>query len=867
MLKVFLVEDECVVREGLRECIDWARYGFEFCGDAPDGELALPQIRKLRPDILITDIKMPFMDGLALSKLVCAELPETKIILISGHNDFEFAQEAIEIGVEQYLLKPVTKSSLLKTLEDVSRKIDEEREQKAYLRRFQQEGREYEQYARRKFFEQVTSGSLRVSEIYEQAKKLQIDIDAEGYTVILLTLQSRGAAEYSQTLADRLEELMAYLLRYGEYLLFRCNLMTYCIIVKGSGAGLNDAVHRCLENIQRRCGGDEALAWYAAVSDPVARLSELPGCYAQAHTILSYRHLLPEQHILTSDVLRKPQHSSLSELDEVDASKADPAIIRSFLQTGMREEIPDFVSEYLSSFGNALNSLLFRQYVLLELRFSAIRAAKSFGYSQEEFLRPLEPAQARAVDADLPELKKSCAAFLRRAIELREEESGNQYKSMLKRALHYIDQNYTDENLSLNAVAKAANISPNYFSGVFSQEMGQTFVEYLTEKRMARAKELLAGTQDRQSRKAITSAINLCENLRERILQITETEGYDARMEQLESNVYILTELIQQYFYTYLYHEAGYLDSLQAALTARLWLELGLVAVGALVLVGVLMRRSAAISRSITRPIYALRERAQSIGRGDLAAREPVVAEDETLQALSSSLEHMAQHLQQQMELNRQEQDKLRAMELALLQSQINPHFLYNTLDTIIWLVETGKNEQAVEMVTSLSNFFRSSLSQGRDIITLGEEEIHVRSYLEIQQVRYRDILRYEIHVQPELRGCVLPKLTLQPLVENALYHGIKLRRGLGCILVDAAQEDDRVRITVRDDGAGMPPERLQQLRQSLDTEEQVGFGLRTVYRRLRLLYGEQCSMELESEPGAGTTVTLRFPIRKEAGA
>ena len=111
MLKVFLVEDECVVREGLRECIDWARYGFEFCVDAPDGELALPQIRKLRPDILITDIKMPFMDGLALSKLVCAELPETKIILISGHNDFEFAQEAIEIGVEQYLLKPVTKSS------------------------------------------------------------------------------------------------------------------------------------------------------------------------------------------------------------------------------------------------------------------------------------------------------------------------------------------------------------------------------------------------------------------------------------------------------------------------------------------------------------------------------------------------------------------------------------------------------------------------------------------------------------------------------------------------------------------------------------------------------------------------------------
>ena len=496
LLKVFLVEDECVVREGLRDCIDWERYGFEFCGDAPDGELALPQIRKLRPDILITDIKMPFMDGLALSKLVCAELPETRIILISGHNDFEFAQEAIEIGVEQYLLKPVTKASLLKTLEDVSRKIDEEREQKDYLRRFQQEGPEYEQFARRKFFEQITSGTLRVSEIYEQAKKLQIDIDAEGYTVILLTLQSRGTAEYSQTLAERLEELMAYLLRYGEYLLFRCNLMTYCVIVKGSAAGLDEAVRRCLENIERRCGGDEALAWYAAVSEPVARLSELPGCYASAHTILSYRHLLPERHVLTADVLQKPQRGTLPALD---ASKADPAIIRNFLQTGMREEIPDFVSEYLASFGNALDSMLFRQYVLLELRFSAIRAAKSFGYSQEEFLRPLTSGQELPADGGRETLEKSCAALLRRAIELREEESGNQYKSMLKRALRYIDQNYTDETLSLNTVAKAANISPNYFSGVFSQEMGQTFVEYLTEKRMERAKELLRYSGKRSS--------------------------------------------------------------------------------------------------------------------------------------------------------------------------------------------------------------------------------------------------------------------------------------------------------------------------------------------------------------------------------
>lgn len=272
------------------------------------------------------------------------------------------------------------------------------------------------------------------------------------------------------------------------------------------------------------------------------------------------------------------------------------------------------------------------------------------------------------------------------------------------------------------------------------------------------------------------------------------------------------------------------------------------------------------LSMAIVKPLDQLKDGMRRAQDHDFKLRLENDRTDE-IGALTDSFNCMLDRINTLVNQVYQQELAQKNAEIEALQAQINPHFLYNTLDTIIWLVETGKNEQAVEMVTSLSNFFRSSLSQGRDIITLGEEEIHVRSYLEIQQVRYRDILRYEIHVQPELRGCVLPKLTLQPLVENALYHGIKLRRGLGCILVDAAQEDDRVRITVRDDGAGMPPERLQQLRQSLDTEEQVGFGLRTVYRRLRLLYGEQCSMELESEPGAGTTVTLRFPIRKEAGA
>ncbi|MDO4460584.1 MAG: response regulator, partial [Clostridia bacterium] len=153
LIKVFLTEDESIVREGLRDSINWERYGFEFVGDAPDGEMALPMIRKLKPDVLITDIKMPFMDGLSLASIVSRELPETKIIILSGYSDFEYARKAIELGVYQYLLKPITKAAMIKVLEQTRDKIREEQEQKEYIGRYEQEMQKYENYSRQSFFE------------------------------------------------------------------------------------------------------------------------------------------------------------------------------------------------------------------------------------------------------------------------------------------------------------------------------------------------------------------------------------------------------------------------------------------------------------------------------------------------------------------------------------------------------------------------------------------------------------------------------------------------------------------------------------------------------------------------------------------
>ena len=199
-----------------------------------------------------------------------------------------------------------------------------------------------------------------------------------------------------------------------------------------------------------------------------------------------------------------------------------------------------------------------------------------------------------------------------------------------------------------------------------------------------------------------------------------------------------------------------------------------------------------------------------------------------------------------------------------LFRSQIDPHFLYNTMDTIIWLIEADRPQAAVEMVSNLSDFFRHCLSKGEDVITLAEEERHVRSYLQIQHARYKDILDYEIQIDPALQNVTLPKLTLQPLVENALYHGIKCKRGKGHIRITSKTEDGDILLQIADDGAGMSPERLEALRRAMATGERVGFGLVTVHERLRLLFGSPYGLTLASQEGAGTTVTARIPAGEE---
>lgn len=502
MLKVFLVEDESIVREGLKNNIPWHEYGYQFTGEASDGEMALPMIRKIRPDVLITDIKMPFMDGLALSRIVTQEIPDIKIVIISGYDEFEYAQQAIRVGVEQYLLKPITKNTLRKVLLEVREKIESEQEQRSYLETFQNEMKEYENYARRSFLEKVFSGVFSVQQIYEEGAKISLDLDGPCYNLALLNLQvKRQNPEYAmqepEGVGEVREALFRYFLRFPKYLIFQWNISLYGVLIKGEADQMEELKEQCIYNIEKICSQQVfSLEWCVAVGEPVERLSLLPECYAKVNHILAHRFFNPQRHILTEkDAEELLPGKDLKSFASVDSAKVNPDIIEGFLREGKQEEIKDFVNGYLAGVKDALESRLFRDYLLLNVRFTTVNYMEMIGVNQQDFLPEDDDQKVREASGSGANIDAYMLELLERALALRDRENENQGKHVLKKGLKYIEENFSEESFSLNSVAGAIGVSSNYFSSIFSQEMQITFIEYVTKKRMEKAKKLLSQTQ------------------------------------------------------------------------------------------------------------------------------------------------------------------------------------------------------------------------------------------------------------------------------------------------------------------------------------------------------------------------------------
>ena len=354
----------------------------------------------------------------------------------------------------------------------------------------------------------------------------------------------------------------------------------------------------------------------------------------------------------------------------------------------------------------------------------------------------------------------------------------------------------------------------------------------------------------------------MSELLRSYMIEIAETESYDVRMDLLDRNIRGetgLTSLIEKYMHDFTDDEVRELSRLSASLSRNCNILIGVSVTGMAALFLALVLYSMKTARRITSPIAALTQKAKQFGESDYSAL-PIETDIQELTILDRSFDSMAGHITELMERQIRSERSLHRAQLELLQAQINPHFLYNTLDSIAILAENHREDDVVNMVTSLSTFFRNSLSSGADVISLRAELAQATSYLEIQQIRNSDILTYAIDVPEEIQDCLVPKLILQPLIENALYHGIKNRRGRGMITIFGAAGDDGIRLVVKDNGAGMPEDKLRELRGGSYQDNHSGLGLKNVHQRIRLYCGEPYGLTFESAPGEGSAVTVLLP-------
>lgn len=512
MLKIFLAEDEVVVRETIKRMIPWEELGFELVGEAADGEMALPLLIRQQPDLLITDIKMPFMDGLTLARLAKKEIPGLKVVILSGYDDFNYAKQAIGIGVEDYLLKPITKNALIERLSEIRSRYEHEKTQKEYYEKFQREMQAYEKNSSRDFFEALVDGSMDMMEVYKRAEKLGLDIVAEAYNVLIFTMNcdedfSGQRDEYSSWEAESLELLENFFAGHSSAMLFRSNIFSYGVLLKGQRETIEENTRACVDEIRKILSRqDGRREWFLAVGQSVERLSQIQKSYHTASRAFSQRYLYDEN-ILYYDEMETMEHpggqaetEDNAYLQKVDVNALNPAILQKFLSNGLQEETENFVKDYFYAIGQEpMESLVFRNYVILNVRFSVISFIKGLGCDTNE----MESADTEEVLAESGKNMESAIAYAKKmisqAIEIRDQNSGNKNRSSLKTAVDFIDSHYMDEEISLNTVANVANVSSNHFSALFSQNMGQTFIEYLTTLRMNKAKELLRCTGMRSS--------------------------------------------------------------------------------------------------------------------------------------------------------------------------------------------------------------------------------------------------------------------------------------------------------------------------------------------------------------------------------
>jgi two-component system response regulator YesN len=493
MYKVFLVEDEIVVREGIRNNIPWEKTSYTLAGEAPDGEIALSMIQDIKPDILITDIRMPFMDGLALSRIVRKTLPWIKIIILSGHDEFEYAREAISIGVEEYLLKPVSSRDMLQALDKMARRIDEEKEKFLSMEHLKRQVLSHADILRERWLQDFVSGKIPAAEAIEKGRELGIgDLVARSYTAaVILVVSPDGDSINLLPVKSIIRSITA---SYPNVILFQKDEKKHVMLIKEGAAeeSVEDSVYAIAQAVKHEVERNTACKVAVGIGPAVNRLGEVSKSYFRAEQIADYHSALGLMQI--ADSANTPAGEDLA--DKAGRLSIDGDVLLAKFRYASKKDIDALIREYTELLRDSAgeNSLL-EYFILGEIVVAASKIAEELNGDIKTILPfGLGQAELQEITGSREILYERIRALFEAVIEFRDSRVEGRYQSVILKAREYIDGHYRDENISLHTVAGHVGISPNHLSTVFSQETGENFVEYLTRVRIEKAKQLLKNT-------------------------------------------------------------------------------------------------------------------------------------------------------------------------------------------------------------------------------------------------------------------------------------------------------------------------------------------------------------------------------------
>ena len=502
MYSVFIVDDEVIVREGIRSKIDWDNTMFSFAGEAADGEIALSMIQDIKPDILITDIKMPFMDGLELSKMVKKLQPWVRIIILSGHDEFEYAKKAISIGVEDYILKPFTSENLLSSLNKIAQELDKQKQQFSNFSRMKSELESSAALIRDKLLTDIVLGTMNSADAVQRATELNINLIARYYIVLISEIHSeQNDANELISAKSRLSSFVANEPACTGFFISPYRFV--CILKSSSQETLEDDAYSLADSFLHEISKNTDFFVTTAIGSIADRTAFISRSYNDADFILRLCSFSGKNRIVGMSDVQKTEKEKLSL-----PSNNDPLVDR--LKFASDGEIDQIIAQYINLLGgNTDHFSIIASYLLVDVIMAVSKLVEELGGNiREEMPELLTKGFVDKAVADQETFIREIRIVLNNVLHYRDSHIQGKYGDVILKAKKYIDENYSNQDICLHSVAEAVHFSPNHFSTIFSQECGITFIEYLTNVRIEQAKKLLKNTSMRSADIAYEAGFN-----------------------------------------------------------------------------------------------------------------------------------------------------------------------------------------------------------------------------------------------------------------------------------------------------------------------------------------------------------------------